>query len=447
MNEIRTATVFPNPRLSGQITLQGDKSISHRLGMLAILAQPSAPCRLRGFLMSEDCRNTLNAAQALGAQVAVEGSDVLITGVGAHWQAPKKPLDMGNSGTGMRLLAGLLAGQSFVSELTGDRYLCSRPMDRIREPLEQFGAKVELLGPNGRPPVRIAGGNLAGIDYVSKVASAQVKSCVLFAALFSRGTTRYTEPMQSRNHTELLLGAWGVPLAMKANTIVLDGFGPDGPGLLPRDWIVPGDFSSAAFWLIAGAAGPGSMVKISNVGINPRRTALLQAIARMGGKINVTQSAQESQAWEPIGEICVSGIGLSGTDIGGAEIPNLIDELPVLAVAAALAEGRTVIRNAEELRVKESDRITKLAISLKNAGVNVEERPDGLLIRGPTRVRGGITQNSFGDHRIAMAMAILGLFADAPTKLLDVGCVATSYPGFWSDFRSLGGHVELDNSH
>jgi 3-phosphoshikimate 1-carboxyvinyltransferase len=447
MTDIQSATVFPCSRLAGAVRLQGDKSISHRLAMLAALAEPSAPCRLRGFLMSEDCRNTLAAVQTLGAQVVVEGADVLLTGAGTRWRAPDKPLDMGNSGTGLRLLAGLLAGQPFVSELTGDRSLCSRPMGRIREPLERMGARVELLGPDGRPPVRITGGSLAGMDYTARVASAQVKSCVLLAGLFARGVTRYMEPMPSRDHTERLLRAWGVPLAVEGNTMTLEGYGPEGPRLAPRDWTVPGDFSSAAFWLVAGAAGPGSTVAVRNVGVNPRRTALLAALSRMGGRVQTVLDPTVAESWEPAGEVSVAGAGLVGTDIGGAEIPNLIDELPILAVAAALAEGQTVIRNAEELRVKESDRITKMALCLKNAGVQVEERPDGMVVRGPTRVRGGIVQKSFGDHRIAMSMAVLGLFADAPTRLLDVGCVATSYPDFWRDLRSLGGHVELDHSH
>ena len=447
MSNTLSATVFPCPRLSGRITVQGDKSISHRLAMLSALAEPSAPSHIQGFLMSEDCRNTLAAMQALGAESKLTESVVRVTGAGPRLRPPAQPLDMGNSGTGLRLLAGLLAGQSFTCELTGDRSLLSRPMRRIREPLEMMGASIELLGPDGRPPLRITGRGLSGIDYSAHVASAQVKSCVLLAGLYAKGTIRYTEPMPSRDHTELLLKALGVSLAIEGNTICFEGFGPDGPRFQPRDWLVPGDFSSAAFWLVAAAAAPGASVTIEGVGLNPRRTALLNALGRMGARLQTQLSAGSATAWEPVGDVIAGGAGLSGTNIGGAEIPNLIDELPVLAVVAALADGQTVIRNAEELRVKESDRITKMAISLRNAGVQIDERPDGMVIRGPTRVRGGIAQNSYGDHRIAMSMAILALFANAPTRILDIGCVSTSYPGFWNDLRRLGGHVELDNSH
>lgn len=447
MSSTLSATVFPCTRLSGRITVQGDKSISHRLAMLSALTEPSAPSRIHGFLMSEDCRNTLFAMQALGAETRLTESVALVTGTGPRLRAPIRPLDMGNSGTGLRLLAGLLAGQKFTCELTGDRSLLSRPMRRIQEPLKMMGAGVELLGADGRPPLRITGGSLSGIDYAARVASAQVKSCVLLAGLYAKGTVRYTEPMPSRNHTELLLGALGVPLAIEGNTICLEGFGPDGPQFYPQDWRVPGDFSSAAFWLVAAAAAPGSSVTIEGVGLNPRRTALMDALGRMGARMQAQVAASPAAAWEAAGDVLVNGAVLTGTDVGGLEIPNLIDELPVLSVAAAMAEGQTVIRNAEELRVKESDRITKMALSLRNAGVQVDERPDGMVIRGPTRVRGGIVQNSYGDHRIAMSMAILALFAGAPTRILDVGCVSTSYPEFWKDLRRLGGHVELDNSH
>lgn len=431
--------VSPCASIGGRLTVPGDKSISQRLAMLAALA--SGTSTIRGFLRSADCLSLLAVLTKLGARYEFTGDQLAITGVGGHFSAPEGALDMGNSGTGMRLLAGLLAGHPFMSEMTGDASLRSRPMRRIAEPLERMGAKVVLSGPNGCAPVRITGGHLRAIDYAPAVASAQVKSCVLLAGLFADGTTTVTEAAPTRDHTERLLTAMGVPVVADGLRVSLRGFGVRGPVLRARSWTVPGDLSSAAFWMTAAAAGVGQAITIERVGLNPRRNALLRVLQRMGALITVTEDAG-SDACETIGTIRVEGRGLTGTEVGGAEIPDLIDELPLVAVAGALAKGRTVIRDAAELRVKESDRIRSVSDNLARMGVSVAERADGLVIEGPTRVRGGVDIDSYGDHRIPMAMSILALHADAPVRLHDIACVNKSYPEFWDDLRRVGGHAE-----
>jgi len=356
---------------------------------------------------------------------------------------PAKTLDMGNSGTGMRLMAGLLAGQPFTSEMTGDESLRSRPMRRIKEPLELMGAKIELLGDNGCAPIRIHGGKLHGIEYKSPVASAQVKSCVLLAALFAEGKTVIIEPEPTRDHTERLMKALGIWLKVDGLTVSLEGSGPKGPTLKARDIVVPGDFSSAAFWIGAAAAKEGASALIENIGLNPRRTAFLDVLKRMGADIQLEAQSSGKGELEPAGRITVKGRRLRGTEVGGKEISNLIDELPMVAIVGALADGKTVIRDAAELRVKESDRIATVCKGLRETGVNVEEKPNGMVIAGGARIRGGVEIDSFGDHRIAMGMAMLALSADAPVNILNVACIATSYPGFWRDFAVMTGeHVK-----
>jgi len=306
-------------------------------------------------------------------------------------------------------------------------------MKRIKEPLELMGAKVELLGDRGCAPVRIHGTRLKSLEYVSPVASAQVKSCVLLAGLFAEGVTAVVEPKATRDHTEKLLGGIGVKILTDGLRVSVDGYGMEGPKFDGRKWKVPGDFSSAAFWLVAASVQEGSQVRVENVGLNPRRTALLDVLKRMGAEVSVeTQSpmGDGEVAWEPAGAITVRGRGLKATEIAGDEIPNLIDELPVAAVAASLAEGSTVIRDAAELRVKESDRIATMAKALKMLGVKVEERPDGMIVHGKSRIRGGAVIDSHGDHRIAMATAILALSADSPVRIDNTACINTSYPCF-----------------
>lgn len=436
------ATVLLQPAVfrGGRVTVPGDKSISHRIAMLAALSHGVST--VHHFLRAGDCLSTVQAMEALGARSSFNDDDSLsIEGTGGKLMEPAGPLDLGNSGTSIRLLAGLVAGFPVTVEMTGDASLRARPMQRIREPLERMGAGVELLGPGGCAPVRIRGGRLRGIEYRLPVASAQVKSCVLLAGLLAEGRTVVVEPAPTRDHTERILQTLGVPLETRGGTIALEG----GNGRLPhwpaRAWRVPGDFSSAAYWLVAAAIHPGKSVTVPQVGLNPRRTALLDVLRRMGAVVAVAPSAA-GPAEEPCGNITVTGQALRGTEIGGDEIPNLIDELPLVAVLGACAEGRTVIRDAAELRVKESDRIASMATNLRALGVPVEEQPDGMILQRAERVGGAHNLRSFGDHRIAMAMAILALRAAQPVTLSQVACVDTSYPEFWAAIRSLGGHVE-----
>ena len=431
------ATIAPANPLHGVVQVPGDKSISHRLAMLASLAQGRSV--IRNYLRSEDCLNTLRAVAALGADVSWRGDVLYVTGQG--WRVPVAPLDLGNSGTSLRLLAGLLAGRPWATVMTGDESLCRRPMERIRHPLELMGARLEFSGARCCAPLTVHGGNLRGIEYRMPVASAQVKSCVLLAGLFAEGDTTIWEPLPTRNHTEIILQALGVELKVDGLCVRVRGYGPEGPELLPYEWLAPGDFSSAAFWLTAAAAGRSSSVTMPAVGLNGRRTALLDILRRMGAEINVMPSDDESP--EAIGTIEVRGRELYGTTVSGAEIPAVIDELPLVAVAGVLADGETLITNAGELRVKESDRIACMAANLRLIGAEVEEFPDGMRIRGGCPIRGGVRVKSYGDHRVAMAMAVAALFASDSITIEDVGCVGISYPEFWRHLRELGGRVEL----
>jgi 3-phosphoshikimate 1-carboxyvinyltransferase len=430
--------VSPSGRVGGSLAVPGDKSISQRIAMLGALASGSST--VRGFLRSTDCVNVLNVLSRLGASHAFEGDLLTIQGTGGRFHAPSEALDMGNSGTGLRLLAGLLAGQDFTSELTGDASLRSRPMRRIQEPLQRMGARVELLGPDGCAPVRITGGGLKAMDYAPRVASAQVKSCVLFAGLYAEGVTSVTETAPTRDHTERLLNAMGVPVVTEGCRVSLRGYGVAGPRLVGRAWQVPGDISSAAFWITAAAAAPGASMELRDVGWNPRRNALVAVLRRMGAWIEFVESA-DTTACETMGTIRVEGRRLKATEVGGAEIPDLIDELPLVAVAGALAEGRTVIRDAAELRVKESDRIRSVADNLTRMGVKVEEKADGMVVEGGGRLKGNVVVDSYGDHRIPMAFSVLALQGGGAVEMRDVACVNKSYPTFWDDLKRVGGHV------
>lgn len=423
--------------LGGELRVPGDKSVSQRVAMLAALAKGTS--EIRGFLNGEDAVSTLNAMCALGATARFDGEILKITGTGGKFKQPVKPLNMGNSGTGTRLLAGLLAGQNMTVTMTGDASLSRRPMGRIRTPLEQMGAKLELTGEKGTLPMTLCGSPLHGIRYELPVASAQVKSCVLLAGLFAEGKTTVVEPRPTRDHTEKLFQALDIPLHMDGLEISLHGFGPKGPPVAARKLTVPGDFSSAAFWIAAVAARPGAELIVRGTGLNPRRTALLDVLKRMGALI---ETEPDGEAGDPIGTVFVRGAKLHGTQIGGDEIPNLIDELPMLAVIGALADGDTVIRDAAELRVKESDRIAVTAGHLRAFGAEVEEQTDGMTIRGPAKLHAPRQPlASHGDHRIAMSMAMLATFTDAPVRLEDTDCVATSYPDFWKHLEQLGGRV------
>jgi 3-phosphoshikimate 1-carboxyvinyltransferase len=432
--------VHPVPSLGGAIEVPGDKSISHRVAMLAALAKGKSV--IRNFLQSEDCVNTLRAIESLGARTVVtDDGELTIQGTGGKLLEPVGPLNVGNSGTSIRLMAGILAGYPMSVEITGDESLCSRPMVRIKDPLERMGAKVELTGEKGTAPIRITGGKLKAIDYVLPVASAQVKSCVLLAGLFADGVTAVTEPVPTRDHTERMMRAFGIPVEIDGLHIRLTGSGGKAPAFNAGAFTVPGDFSSAAFWMVAVAARKRDGVLIKNVGLNPRRIALIDVLKRMGAAVEISPRGAADDC-EPMGDVKVTGGTLTGIEVGGVDVPNLIDELPLVAALGALAEGKTVIRNAAELRVKESDRIATVVASLRTLGVQVEEQEDGMIIQGGAELKPSSACRSFGDHRIAMALAVLGTYATDKLIINNVNCVDTSYPAFWADLRKLGGHVE-----
>lgn len=428
--------VFP-AKLNGSVKVPGDKSISQRVAMLASLAEGTS--KVIGYLNGEDARSTLSAMEQMGAKAEFKEDALYIAGVAGELKQPDEPLDMGNSGTGTRLLAGIVAGCGVEAAMIGDDSLSSRPMGRIRHPLELMGASIGLTGKRGTLPMMIAGGNLKGIGYLLPMASAQVKSCVLLAGLFAEGKTTVVEPRPTRDHTEKLFQALDIPVQIDGLEISVEGFGRKGPRFKAREFIVPGDFSSAAFWIVAVAARLGAELTLENVGLNPRRTALLDVLMRMGADIQVEVAEEKG---DPYGTISVKGAPLKGTVIEGDEIPNLIDELPILAVAGALAAGQTDIRDAAELRVKESDRIAEMVKNLKLFGVAVEEKEDGMVVTGPTELTTpDVVIDSHGDHRIAMSVAILNCFSTRAITIDHVGCVDTSYPEFWEHMEALGGQV------
>ncbi len=369
--------------------------------------------------------NTVVAMRALGITIEQPEPEVLIVhGQRRKLVAPNGPINCGNSGTTMRLLAGVLAGQPFKSRLVGDGSLSKRPMGRIIEPLRLMGAKIEAEGEQETAPLRIEGGPLQGIKYSSPVASAQLKSCLLFAGLFAKGKTTVVEPVATRNHTELMLNYFLVRTQKDENGGV-SVHGEHTPE--SRDFSIPGDISSAAFWLVAAAAQPGGHLLVRDVGLNETRTGILGVLVRMGAQVR--EAIEDVDQVEPRGILEITGANLKGTVIQGKEVPGLIDELPILAVAGALARGTTIIRQAQELRVKETDRIAAIAHNLRSMGAQVVELNDGLEIHGRAPLHGA-RLSSFGDHRIAMAFAIAGMFAEGETVIQDVDCVATSYPGF-----------------
>jgi 3-phosphoshikimate 1-carboxyvinyltransferase len=421
--------VTPGRALRGAIRVPGDKSISHRAVLLGAVARGATS--IEGFLRAEDCLATVRCIRALGIAVEDDGGAGRVTVHGGTLRAPDDVLDVGNSGTTIRLLTGILAGQPFRSTLTGDESIRRRPMDRIAAPLRRMGARISGRDGGRLAPLVVEGGGLRAIAYTTPVASAQVKSAVLLAGLFASGETAVTEPSQSRDHTERMLGAFGVPVRRDGLTVRLVGpAAPHGAGTLR----VPGDISSAAFFLAAAAMVPGSEVTVRGVGLNPTRTGMLDVLRAMGAQVDVDNVREDGG--EPAGDVTVRAAALYATTIGGGLIPRLIDELPVLAAAASVADGETVIRDAAELRVKESDRIAALARGLGAIGARVEAQPDGLAIRGVPQLRGGRAASG-GDHRIAMALAVAGLRAAGPVTVDDTDCIRTSFPGFEDTLRAL----------
>jgi len=416
--------------LRGTLDVPGDKSISHRAVMLAALADGTS--RIDGFLEGADTRATAAIFERMGVRIeAPSPSTRIVHGVGIDGlRAPGGVLDCGNAGTGMRLLAGLLAAQSFDTVLAGDASLSRRPMNRVIAPLSRMGARIDA-GDAGLPPLRIRGGqHLQGIDFASPVASAQVKSAVLLAGLRAEGETVVREPHPTRDYTERMLAAFGVEIDFAPGRARLRG----GQRLRATDVAVPADFSSAAFFLVAATLVPGSELRLRAVGLNPRRTGLLAVLRAMGA--DITEEKHASQGGEPVADLVVRHAPLRGVEVPPGRVPDMIDEFPVLAVAAACASGTTLISGAAELRVKESDRIAAMAAGLRALGVDVEERPDGAVIEGGA-LRGGAVA-SHDDHRIAMAFAVAGQLAGGDVAIADVANVATSFPGFDALARQAG---------
>lgn len=417
--------------LQGSLTIPGDKSVSHRSVMFAALADGTS--HIEGFLEGEDTRATARIFSQLGVRIETPSpSQRIVHGVGIDGlKAPQAPLDCGNAGTGMRLLAGLLAGQSFDCTLIGDESLSGRPMRRVTGPLSQMGARIDTQD-DGTPPLRVHGGQtLHGIDFASPVASAQVKSAVLLAGLYAQGETSVTEPHPTRDYTERMLSAFGVDIAFSPGKARLRG----GQRLRATDIVVPADFSSAAFYLVAASIIPGSELRLKQVGLNPRRTGLLHALRLMGA--DITEENPAEQGGEPVADLVVRYAPLKGARIPEALVPDMIDEFPALFVAAAAAEGQTVVSGAAELRVKESDRLAAMATGLRALGMQVDETEDGATLHGGVRLGSG-TIESHGDHRIAMAFAIAGQISDGGVRINDIANVATSFPDFDGLARSAG---------
>jgi 3-phosphoshikimate 1-carboxyvinyltransferase len=424
-------TVRKSRGLRGEITVPGDKSISHRAVILGSIAEGTTT--VCGFLPSEDCLRTLEAFRKMGVAIEQRGDFVRIEGRGLRGLAePGDVLDLGNSGTGIRLLTGLLAGQRFFSVLTGDESLRGRPMRRVVDPLTQMGAKIAGRQGGALAPLSITGHPLSGIRYDLPVASAQVKSALLLAGLSAEGPTRLAEPSASRDHTERMLRALGADLKVEGTAVTIH----PGGSLKAGEIEVPGDLSSAAFFIVAALIIPGSELRIRNVGVNPTRDGAIDILIQMGGDIRIENRREITG--EPWADLVVRSSRLKGVAIDPALVPRAIDEFPVLAVAAAFAEGETLIRGARELRVKESDRIAAMAAELKKIGAAAEELPDGLRIRGGRPLKGAAC-TSHGDHRVAMAMAVAGLGASGETVIAESGCIETSFPGFEELLKNVRG--------
>ena len=415
--------------LHGEITVPGDKSISHRAVMFGSLAKGTT--RITHFLEGADCLSTISCFRKMGIDIENNNGEILVHGKGLHGlSSPTDILDVGNSGTTTRLISGILAGQNFVSELTGDDSIQSRPMKRIMTPLLSMGADITSIKGNNCVPLRIAGHPLKAIHYDSPVASAQVKSCVLLAGMYSDGVTSVTEPVLSRNHTEIMLNYFGAQVTSEGTTASIV---PE-PSLHAREITVPGDISSAAYFIAAGLLVPGSEILLKNVGINPTRDGLLRVCKDMGADITMLNVNMDG---EPTADLLVRTSSLHGTTVSGEIIPTLIDEIPMIAVMAAFAEGTTIIKDAKELKVKESDRILVMAENLSRMGADITPTDDGMIIHGGKPLHGAVI-DSYLDHRVAMSFAIAGLLCDGPLSIKGGDCVKISYPEFYEDLYRLG---------
>ena len=415
--------------LHGELTVPGDKSISHRAVMFGSLAKGTT--RITHFLEGADCLSTISCFRKMGIDIENNNGEILVHGKGLRGlSSPTDILDVGNSGTTTRLISGILAGQNFVSELTGDASIQRRPMKRIMTPLLSMGADITSIKGNNCVPLRIAGHPLKAIHYDSPVASAQVKSCVLLAGMYSDGVTSVTEPVLSRNHTEIMLNYFGAQVTSEGTTASIV---PE-PSLHAREITVPGDISSAAYFIAAGLLVPGSEILLKNVGINPTRDGLLRVCKDMGADITMLNVNMDG---EPTADLLVRTSSLHGTTVGGEIIPTLIDEIPMIAVMAAFAEGTTIIKDAKELKVKESDRILVMAENLSRMGADITPTDDGMIIHGGKPLHGAVI-DSYLDHRVAMSFAIAGLLCDGPLSIKGGDCVKISYPEFYEDLYRLG---------
>ncbi|WP_418745760.1 3-phosphoshikimate 1-carboxyvinyltransferase [Frisingicoccus sp.] len=415
--------------LKGRVSIPGDKSISHRSVMLGSIAEGTT--EVHNFLQGADCLSSIACFRQMGIDIENNGDIVRIHGRGLHGlKRPESTLDTGNSGTTTRLMSGILAGQNFDCVINGDASIQSRPMRRIMTPLSLMGASIESLRGNDCAPLKITGQKLHGIHYDSPVSSAQVKSAILLAGLYADGETSVTEPVLSRNHTELMLGACGGDIRSEGTTATLRPVNR----LEAQKIIVPGDISSAAYFMAAGLIVPGSEICIENVGINPTRDGMVKVCRAMGGNISLENI--HDVCGEPVADIVVRNSALHGTIVEGAIIPSLIDELPIIAVMAAFAEGQTIIRDAAELKVKESDRIAVMAENLSAMGVDITPTEDGMIINGGKMPHGAVIQSHL-DHRIAMSFAVAALASDGETKIIGSDCVNISYPTFYQDLLRL----------
>jgi 3-phosphoshikimate 1-carboxyvinyltransferase len=420
---VTTITIKPAVSVKGEITVPGDKSISHRSIMLGAIANGTTS--VRGFLRGGDNMATMGAFRSMGVQIDDDGETVVIHGKGLHGlNEPGDVIDCGNSGTTIRLITGLLAGQSFFSVVTGDQYLRKRPMKRVVEPLTRMGARILGRNQGGLAPLAISGGSLNAIGFESPVSSAQVKSAIMLAGLYADGETSVREPSLSRDHSERMFRLFGASLETFDSGVTVKG----GVELQGQDITVPGDISSATFFMVAALITPGSELLIRNVGVNPTRTGAIDILRAMGGDIQLLN--QRELSGEPVADILVRSSRLKGCTIAGSVVPRAIDEFPVICVAAACAEGVTTVRDARELRVKETDRIKAMATNLRSLGVTVEECDDGMTVTGVERLSGGSVE-SFGDHRIAMSLAVAALVSTDGITIADTGCVSTSFPTFF----------------
>lgn len=430
-----SVTVTPAGPLKGTLSVPGDKSITHRAIILSALAEGRST--ITGYCRGEDCLNTVRSFRALGIRIDESPDRLEVHGKG-FWglSEPAHPLDCGNSGTGIRLLTGLLAGQDFFTVLTGDESVRRRPMGRVVKPLREMGAVISGRKGGELAPLAVTGRRLHGTAYTSPIASAQVKSSLLLAGLYAEGVTRFTEPQRSRDHTERLFRYFGIPVKEDGQAVVLQG--RPAVGWPAKDLTMPGDLSAAAFFAVGACVVPESEVTILGVGVNATRTGVLEILTEMGANIRVINEREESG--EPVADLLVRSAPLHGIHIGAEQIPRMIDEFPILCMAGALAEGETVISGAEELRVKESDRIAAMVSELRKMGAAATETSDGLIMRGLGKGGGrlrGASCTSHGDHRVAMALIIAGLTAGTPTTIDDTACIETSFPGFYDKLLKL----------